>query len=197
MLLRYAPRRFRVASVVPRLFLSSKILKPDPNKVPRSEPIDVLANAPKKTNTIEDFNIADQVTPANNIESVTSNGFVLTSGARIESKPGALKGLILLGREAFVVNMDDDSVKGIQSGRVELDKDKLLAIFDVVHPKPELLVLGLGGKSRILGQATKNYFVSRGMQTEIGTTLNSASNFDLLASERGSVVAALLLPPNI
>lgn len=113
------------------------------------------------------------------------------------STPEAPKGLILLGREAFEVAIQDDAVKGIESGRVELDPKKLLTIFDVVHPKPELLVLGLGGKSRILGPVTKNYFVTRGMQTDVGTTVNGASNFDLLASERGSVVAALLLPPNM
>lgn len=175
---------------------ASKRLRPDPNKVPRSEPIDLSDEAFRKTNTIEDYTMYDVQPPPNNVDTITSDGFVLANGARITSTAESPVGLILIGHEAYQVDLSN-SVTGLDSGRVEIDVKKVMGVFEVVNPKPELLVLGLGGKSRILGPKTQSFIRQLGMQTQIGTTLHGASYFDLLATERGKSVAGLLLPPNL
>lgn len=178
-----------------RLF-ASKRLRPDPDKVPRSEPINLSDEAFRKTNTIEDYTMYDVEPPPNNVDTITSDGFVLANGARITSSAESPLGLILIGHEAYQVDLSN-SITGLDSGRVEIDVEKVMGVFQVVNPKPELLVLGLGGKSRILGPKTQSFIRQLGMQTQIGTTLHGASYFDLLATERGKSVAGFLLPPNM
>lgn len=186
-------RHFAKASPV---LAGSKRLKPDPDKVPRSEPIDLSDEVFKKKNTIEDYTVYDVEPPPNNVDSITDDGFVLANGARISSTNEAPVGVILLGHEAYQVDLKG-AITGLDSGRVEFDLDRIMGVFQVVNPKPELLVLGLGGKSRILGPKTQTFIRQLGMQTQIGTTLHGASYFDLLATERGQTVAGLLLPPNL
>lgn len=179
-------------------FKSDFRLKPDPNRVPSDKsPQERFKDSAPKTGTIEDFQLYERQTPPNNISSVLKNGFKLDNGARVISDSVEHpKGLLLLAHEAFTLDLSDH-VTGLQSGRVELEPSELLGVFEIVHPKPELLVLGLGGKSRILGPRTHKFLRELGMQVDVSTTRNAASNYDLLANERGKTVAALLLPPNI
>lgn len=174
---------------------SSKRLVPDPNKVPRTEPIDLTQDSFKKSNTIEDYSVYDQVTPPNNVDSLLQDGFALANGARVVSSAKEPRGIILLGHETFEVDLKDQ-LQGLDSGRVEFG-DGILGILDTVYPKPELVVIGLGNQSRILGPKTAAFLRSRGMQAEVGNTQHGASHFDLLATERGTVVGGILLPPNM
>lgn len=174
-------------------------LKPDPNRVPRVRtPEERFKNAQQKTGTIEDYQLYERQTPPNNINSLLLNGFKLDNGYRIVTESLEYpKGLLLLGHEAFQLNLDDTMVKGLALGRVEFDTEKVLGVFDLVHPKPELIVVGLGKKSRILGPESQNKFKNLGLQVDVSATRNAASHYNLLANERGQTVAALLLPPNI
>ena len=57
------------------------------------------------------------------------------------------------------------------------------------------MILGLGPEIRPLSPETKRYITSLGMRVEILDTRNAASQYNLLATERGvDDVAAALVP---
>ncbi len=59
----------------------------------------------------------------------------------------------------------------------------------------DLLILGLGSDIRPLSPETKRHITSLGMRVEVLDTQNAASQFNLLATERGvDDVAAALIP---
>ena len=59
----------------------------------------------------------------------------------------------------------------------------------------DLLILGLGPELRPLSPETRKVISSLGMRVEILDTRNAASQFNLLATERGvGEVAAALIP---
>ncbi|GMM35597.1 hypothetical protein DASC09_029220 [Saccharomycopsis crataegensis] len=141
--------------------------------------------------------------PANNIESVLENGIQLSNGIVIKSpgKDKEIVGALLLGSEAFELNLSGKDNQQpifniINNFLVEFSNESL-NIFKLVHPKPELVVVGLGKKSRILHESNRKFFNSLGIQIEIGNTRNACQSFDLLATERPNQIAALILPPNI
>lgn len=139
----------------------------------------------------------EQEPPLNNVNILTKNGFVLQSGMEIiswDTKNNPI-GLALLGIEAFKIDFKG-AVQGLEKGIVEIDPS-CLGIFDVVYPKPEILIVGLGAKSRILGPKTSQHIRSLGMQVQLSNTEFGASNFDLLATERPGQVGALLFPPDM
>ena len=62
-------------------------------------------------------------------------------------------------------------------------------------PGTDLLILGLGPEIRQLSPETKRCITALGMRVEILDTRNAASQFNLLATERGvDDVAAALVP---
>lgn len=59
----------------------------------------------------------------------------------------------------------------------------------------DLLILGVGPEIRPLSPKTKRHITSLGMRVEILDTRNAASQFNMLATERGvDDVAAALVP---
>lgn len=59
----------------------------------------------------------------------------------------------------------------------------------------DLLILGLGPQIRPLSPATRRYISSMGLRVEVLDTRNAASQFNMLATERGvDDVAAALIP---
>lgn len=59
----------------------------------------------------------------------------------------------------------------------------------------DLLILGLGPAMCPLSPATKKYLSSLGLRVEVLDTRNAASQFNMLATERGvEEVAAALIP---
>lgn len=59
----------------------------------------------------------------------------------------------------------------------------------------DLLILGLGPEMRPLSPATRRYLSSLGLRVEVLDTRNAASQFNMLATERGvDDVAAALIP---
>lgn len=57
------------------------------------------------------------------------------------------------------------------------------------------MILGLGSEIRPLSPETKRHITSLGMRVEVLDTRNAASQFNLLATERGvDDVAAALIP---
>ncbi|CUM45737.1 uncharacterized protein AC631_01614 [Debaryomyces fabryi] len=138
--------------------------------------------------------------PINYIETVKSNGFHLANNLLITSpdKEGNIIGTLLLDSETFEINLSKPN-KGfdIINGFIIDFHEDVLQIFNKIHPKPEICVVGLGCKSRMLSDSTKKYFSNLGIQVDHSDSNNAAQIFDLLATERPNVIAALLLPPNI
>ncbi|ERT01257.1 hypothetical protein HMPREF1624_02499 [Sporothrix schenckii ATCC 58251] len=68
-------------------------------------------------------------------------------------------------------------------------------LLGLVWPRPDLLILGLGPEIRPLSPDTKRHITSLGMRVEVLDTRNAASQFNMLATERGvNDVAAALIP---
>ena len=111
--------------------------------------------------------------PANTVEVVLHNGFRLTSGVRVITDDPVNKplALMLLGTEAFEIDLSEPgAVTGLVRGFVSIS-EKILGVLEVVHPKPELLVVGLGKKSRLLTPDTRKIITSLGIQIELSTTV--------------------------
>lgn len=147
--------------------------------------------------------------PQNYIESIKLNGFHLANNYFILSPDsnGDLIGLCLLGSETFEVkltNMKKHKIeeKGLGDNfsienHIVTFHESILQIFAKIHPKPELVVVGLGKTSRLLNHENRKWFSAMGIQLEISDSTNAGQIYDLLSTERPGVIGALLLPPNL
>lgn len=68
-----------------------------------------------------------------------------------------------------------------------------LAIFELLSPPPELVIMGTGKRLQRLSPEITDFFRSRGMKLEAIATRNAASTFNILSEEGRNVAAALLL----
>ncbi|CUM68009.1 uncharacterized protein PRCAT00005724001 [Priceomyces carsonii] len=136
--------------------------------------------------------------PVNYIESVKHNGYHLANRILIRSpdKDGNIIGALLIDSESFEVNLTA-GFKLINRFIIEFNEEEILLIFRKVHPKPEILVVGLGKQSRMLSESNRRFISKMGIQIEASDSNNAAQIFDLLSTERPGVIAALLLPPNV
>ncbi|KAK7203494.1 hypothetical protein BZA70DRAFT_282618 [Myxozyma melibiosi] len=149
-----------------------------------------------KGGAIQDFDmLQDLPRPPMSIDTVVGDlGFKLSTGDMFDCRDGTVGCLIIDGE---VLEWDfGPYVEGLDAGIVSLKKEGL-GVLEVVFPRPELLLVGLGGKSRILSEATRNMLMGMGYKIEVTDTINAASNFELLATERPRQVMVLLLPPGI
>ncbi|KAK2756022.1 hypothetical protein FQN53_008752 [Emmonsiellopsis sp. PD_33] len=68
-------------------------------------------------------------------------------------------------------------------------------VLKLVWPKPDLLILGLGGSVRPISPETRRHINLLGIRVEVQDTRNAAAQFNLLATERGvREVAAAMIP---
>ncbi|KZT66037.1 DUF498-domain-containing protein [Daedalea quercina L-15889] len=123
--------------------------------------------------------LAGGPTPAVQVKTITNEGIELADGLIL---PGAA---IFLDGKVFLWDVPEKQWEG-------WDK-KHLEIFDVVVPKPELLIFGTGKKVAFVPPMLRQYLSSLGVQTDIMDTWNACSTYNLLAEE-GRHVAAALLP---
>lgn len=137
--------------------------------------------------------------PINYIESVKRDGYHLANSVMITSpnKKGHEVAALLLDTESFEIDLSEGGYSITNGFIVHFDEQTLLLVFEKVHPKPEIVVFGLGKKSRVLSEQNKRFMSNLGIQLEIGDSKNAAKIYDLLATERPGVIGALLLPPNI
>lgn len=94
---------------------------------------------------------------------------------------------ILIGGRVFLWKTPESS---LSSG--EWTKDDF-EIFDVLLPKPEILVFGTGKSLMLPPVSVREYLREIGVQAEYMDTRNACSTYNLL-SEEGRRVAAALLP---
>ncbi|KAI6034951.1 DUF498-domain-containing protein [Pisolithus orientalis] len=67
------------------------------------------------------------------------------------------------------------------------------SMFEVVVPKPEILVFGTGARVEFVPPRVRSYITGLGIQLDVMDTRNASSTYNLLAEE-GRRVAAALLP---
>ncbi|GME70770.1 unnamed protein product [Ambrosiozyma monospora] len=140
---------------------------------------------------------ATMTKPDNNIEMISKDSIVFTNLKVIKSPnpKGEPLGALLLHNQILEINLKD--CKLTNRVVVTLD-DKIVEVVRMIHPKPELIVVGLGAKARMLSPETKDKFKDLGIKLEVGDTRNAVLNYDLLATERSpSLVGALIFPPNM
>ncbi|SPJ81977.1 uncharacterized protein FTOL_09382 [Fusarium torulosum] len=140
--------------------------------------LDVLGNTPA---------------PSTSVDVCMYDGFGLNSGLTITGGNGVL----LIDGEVF--NWRPWEAKGSlnlinKKGQFELPPNAF-SLFDLIWPRPDLLIIGVGPSIMPLAPATRRMISELGMRIELLDTRNAAAQFNLLATERGvSNVAAALIP---
>ncbi|XWW98080.1 hypothetical protein V2A60_006076 [Cordyceps javanica] len=131
--------------------------------------------------------------PSTSVDVCMYDGFGLNSGITITDGDGAL----LVDGEAFTWRPWEIT------GQMRLLNDKgqfdvpaeAFGVFDMLWPRPDLLIIGTGKSIAPLSPGLKKHISSLGMRLEVLDTRNAASQFNLLATERGVTdVAAVLIP---
>ncbi|KAJ6486434.1 DUF498-domain-containing protein [Mycena vitilis] len=131
----------------------------------RSEPVSSLTNI-----------LAGATPPAVQVESVSTDGIYLADG------------LILRGACIFLdgkVFLWDVPPSVTQWGHEHL------AVFEVVVPRPEILILGTGVEMAHPPPSFRSYLTDLGIQVDVMSTRNACSTYNLLAEEGRRVAAAL------
>ncbi|KAL1384476.1 hypothetical protein HDK64DRAFT_33376 [Phyllosticta capitalensis] len=164
-----------------------------------------------KETTQTDFGALDVLAsmppPTTAIDATHPDGFSLNSGIEV-----AGAGVLLYGGEAFKwrpwVRDGSDEDGGQQdssppNSRTLRDASGMLwecgrrawGVLDVAWPKPDLLIIGTGATIVPISPATRRHINDLGIRLEVADTRNAASQFNLLATERGvNQVAAALVP---
>ncbi|KKY31491.1 hypothetical protein UCDDA912_g08548 [Diaporthe ampelina] len=129
--------------------------------------------------------------PSTSVDICSSDGFKLNSGVSIYDGNGVL----LVGGEAFAWQPWGPELRLVNAkGQWEVSEEAF-AVLDLLWPRPDLLILGLGPEMRPLSPAMRRYLGSLGLRVEVLDTRNAASQFNMLATERGvDEVAAALIP---
>ncbi|WYZ39838.1 hypothetical protein EsH8_IV_000179 [Colletotrichum jinshuiense] len=131
--------------------------------------------------------------PSTSIDACVPDGFHLNSGVKIMDGDAAL----LIGGEAFAWRPWE--AKGTKKlinakGQFELPAEAF-GLLELVWPRPDLLIIGVGPKIVPLNPSTRKHLSSLGIRVEILDTRNAASQFNLLATERGvDDVAGAMIP---
>lgn len=180
---------------------------------------------PKSTeDTQTDFGAMDVLgnitAPATSVDACTTDGFHLDNGVKTDGGSG----ILLMGGEAFTwepwrmlpppPSSGDDAAGGgqgprlaearlsdlldVRRGTLSLPRESL-GLLEMLHPKPDLLIVGTGGKLWMLSQETRKHINEvLGCRLDVMDTANAAAAYNLLAKERGvegaGGVGALLLP---
>lgn len=97
------------------------------------------------------------------VEIITKHGFVLSNNVKVEQP------LILLNGSPFLWNPPPRAPGHMPMKGWDLDAFKL---FDIVAPRPELIIFGTGKELAPLPEEIRKYFFSRGIQVD---QMNSVS----------------------
>ncbi|KAF8165753.1 NADH dehydrogenase 1 alpha subcomplex assembly factor 3 [Crassisporium funariophilum] len=131
--------------------------------------------------------LADDNPPPVQVSSISENGIVLADGLLI---PGSC--LFLEGKVYLWDVPEIPKAKGKEE-RWSGWSEERFQIFDVVTPKPEILLLGTGKTLVQPPPFLRPYLSKLGIQLDVMDTRNACSTYNLLAEE-GRRVAAALMP---
>ncbi|KAL8959421.1 MAG: hypothetical protein Q9183_005638 [Haloplaca sp. 2 TL-2023] len=159
--------------------------------------MDVLANTPPPTTTI-DACLSDGFHFANGIKITGGSGCLLIAGEAFSWRPwDASTPSPSAAPTDTAPNPTNTRPRGTminKKGQWNVDPS-VWGILDVVWPKPDLLILGLGKDVLPISPETRKWINGLGIRVDVQDTRNAAAEFNLLATERGtSSVAAALVP---
>ncbi|EIW76195.1 DUF498-domain-containing protein [Coniophora puteana RWD-64-598 SS2] len=132
--------------------------------------------------------LASEVPPPVQVLSVGSGGISLADGLVLRGPAVFLEGRVWLW---------DVPVSKSRTGEASWegwDQD-CFKLFEVVVPRPEILIVGTGEKMSLFPPVLRKYLNGLGIQVDAMDTRNACSTYNLLAEE-GRHVAAAVLPPN-
>ncbi|KAJ9260124.1 DUF498 domain protein [Paecilomyces variotii] len=189
---------------IPRRYNSNTARRPS-RIVPRAQPAKPQnrdRGPPSNEETQTDFgalNVFGNIpAPSTAIDACLDDGFHLDNGVKITGGDGVL----LVGGEAFSwrpwegYDKGDDK-KGLMlnaKGQFEVPEEAW-GLLSLVWPRPDLLILGVGGQMAPLSPETRKHINLLGIRVEVQDTRNAAAQFNLLATERGvTEVAAAMIP---
>ncbi|KAN0126699.1 DUF498 domain containing protein [Russula decolorans] len=123
--------------------------------------------------------LAGEIPPPVQVKSITNAGVLLQDGRLLPSACIFLEGEVLLW------DVPPTLWKGWDESRFE--------VFDVVVPKPEILLIGTGKSANPLPAILRQHLNKLGIQVDVMDSWNACTTYNLL-SEEGRRVAAALLP---
>ncbi|KAL6236584.1 hypothetical protein BDW75DRAFT_239096 [Aspergillus navahoensis] len=202
----------RVQSRIPSTFASAHRSNSSSNDPAHIRPARMVSRAhpskprthdrgpPSKEDTQTDFaalNVLGNIpTPTTAVDACLDAGFHLDNGVKITGGDG----MMLVGGEAFTwrpwMSKKDGGKDSMinAKGQFEVD-EQAWGILDLVWPRPDLLILGMGASIFPLSPETRKHINSLGIRVEVLDTRNAAAQFNLLATERGvSEIAAAMIP---
>ncbi|GAA5894762.1 uncharacterized protein JCM6883_002199 [Sporobolomyces salmoneus] len=125
--------------------------------------------------------------PSLQITSLTpSAGYTLSDGLVLPSP------ILMIDGVAFMWDVKPP-VEDYKGGSWEGFDIEKLKVFEVVNPRPEILLVGTGKTGLFPPPKFKQYLNSLGIQVDVLDSRNAASTYNLL-SEEGRRVAAALFP---
>lgn len=133
--------------------------------------------------------LGDSKPPLNNINKCTKKGIIFDSGIMVPSDK-----VCLLVSNRILEFQPKYTIKN--NIMIEFDESSL-NFLKLINPLPELMILGLGSKMRLVSDSNLKTFRDLGAKVEITDTRNGCKNFDLLATERPNQIGAILLPATI
>ncbi|KAK2810841.1 hypothetical protein FQN50_002664 [Emmonsiellopsis sp. PD_5] len=151
---------------------------------------------------------ADIAAPTTAIDACLDDGFHLNNGVKVMGGDGCLlvDGEVFRWRPWEGGNNNkvggrggggDKGGMGVmvnEKGQWDVSEE-VWGVLKLVWPKPDLLILGLGGSVRPISPETRRHINLLGIRVEVQDTRNAAAQFNLLATERGvREVAAAMIP---
>lgn len=128
--------------------------------------------------------LADDNPPPVQVSSLSDNGILLADGLLIRGACIFLEGKVYLW----------DTPELLKTQKIwDTWAEERFQIFDVVTPRPEILLLGTGRKLIRPPPFIQAYLGRLGIQLDVMDTRNACATYNLLAEE-GRRVAAALLP---
>ncbi|KIJ69856.1 hypothetical protein HYDPIDRAFT_23022 [Hydnomerulius pinastri MD-312] len=131
--------------------------------------------------------LASDVPPPVQVSSVSAHGITLADGLVLKGAVVFLEGKVFL----WDVPQPSKGVGGV-SGWEGWGKEQW-GLFEIVVPKPEILIFGTGLRMELVPNSIRAYMKELGIQMDVMDTKNACSTYNLLAEE-GRRVAAALLP---
>ncbi|GAN11733.1 DUF498-domain-containing protein [Mucor ambiguus] len=118
------------------------------------------------------------------IEVITKKGFVLSNHIKIDQP------LILLNGSPFLWNAPPRAPGFLPMKDWDIEAFK---IFELVSPRPELIMFGTGREFAPIPEHIRQYFFKLGIQVDQMNSKHAAATYNVLAEE-GRRIAAALLP---
>ncbi|PVU87483.1 hypothetical protein BB561_006303 [Smittium simulii] len=138
---------------------------------------------PKKPSKLQNMFIADP--DSLYVKQDLADGFELGNGNIINGD------LIIINNVAFEWKTNIQTCVDTKSGVPSFAND-MFKLFDVVSPKPEILVLGTGKKCQPLTKDSRKYLLELGIKVDCSSSRNALGLYNILLDEGRKVALAAL-----